>query len=89
MKKACVCVCVCMCSFVSDSFATPWTVTHHAPLSMEFSRQQYWSGLTFPTPGDLPDLRIKLESLASPAWEGGFFITVPSEKPSLKKHIIR
>ena len=36
-------------------FATPWTVAHHAPPSTEFSRQDYWSGLPFPSPGDLPD----------------------------------
>ena len=36
-------------------FATPWTVAHQAPLSMGFSRQEYWSGLPFPSPGDLPD----------------------------------
>ena len=36
-------------------FATPWTVAYQAPLSMEFSRQEYWSGLPFPSPGDLPD----------------------------------
>ena len=35
-------------------FVTPWTVAHQAPLSTEFSRQEYWSGLPFPTPGDLP-----------------------------------
>ena len=40
-------------------FATPWTVTYHAPPSMGFSRQEYWSGLPFPPPGDLPDLGIK------------------------------
>ena len=39
--------------------ATPWTVTHQAPLSMEFSRQEYWSGLPFPSPGDLPDPGIE------------------------------
>ena len=38
------------CSVVSDSFATPWTVAYQAPLSMEFSRQEYWSGLPFPSP---------------------------------------
>ena len=42
-------------SVVSDSM-TPWTVAHQAPLSMGFSRQEYWSGVPFPTPGDLPDL---------------------------------
>ena len=40
-------------------FATPWTVTYQAPLSMGFSRQEYWSGLPFPSPGDLPDPGIK------------------------------
>ena len=40
-------------------FATPWTVAYNAPLSMEFSRQEYWSGLPFPSPGDLPSLVIK------------------------------
>ena len=44
-------------------FATPWTVAHQAPLSMAFSRQEYWSGLPFPSPGDLPDPGIKLASL--------------------------
>ena len=46
------CHCVCACSVMSDS-ATPWTVAHQFPLSMEFSRQEYWSGLSFPTLGDL------------------------------------
>ena len=45
-------------------FATPWTVAHHAPLSMEFSRQDYWSGLPFPSLVDLPDLEIKPRSPA-------------------------
>ena len=47
---------------VSKSYptrATPWTVAHQAPLSMEFSRQEYWSGLPFPSPGNLPNPRIK------------------------------
>ena len=46
---------------------TPWTVACHVSLSMEFSRQEYWTGLPFPTPGDLPDPGIKPVSLASPA----------------------
>ena len=45
-------------------FATPWTVAYQAPLSMGFSRQEYWSGLPFPSPGDLPNPGIKLESFA-------------------------
>ena len=40
-------------------FATPWTVAHQAPLSLGFSRQDYWNGLPFPSPGDLPDPRIE------------------------------
>ena len=49
---------------MSDSFAIPWTVAHQAPLSMEFSRQEYWSGLLFPSPGDLPDPGIEPGSSA-------------------------
>ena len=45
-------------------FATSWTVAHQAPPSMGFSRQEYWSGFPFPSPGDLPDPRIKLTFLA-------------------------
>ena len=45
-------------------FATPWTVAHQAPQSMEFSRHEYWSGLPFPSPGDLHDPGIKLMSSA-------------------------
>ena len=48
-------------------FATPWTVAHQAPLSMEFSRQEYWSGLPFPSLGDLPDPGVEPTSLAPPA----------------------
>ena len=44
---------VCLCSVMSDFFATPWTTAHQAPLSMEFSRQGYWSGFPFPPPGNL------------------------------------
>ena len=58
-----VCMCVCVCV---------------APLSMGFPRQEYWNGLQFPSPGDLPD--PGMES-ASPALAGGFFTTEPPEKP--------
>ena len=44
------------------TLATPWTVAHQAPLSMEFSRQEYWNGLLFPFPGDLPDPGIEYRS---------------------------
>ena len=56
-------------------FATLWNVTCQALLSMGFSRQEYWSGLPFPPPGDLPDLGIEPMSLISPALAGGFFTT--------------
>ena len=58
-------------------FTTPWTVTHHAPLSMGFSRQEYWSGLPFSTPRDLSDLETELTSLAFSAMTSGFFTTGP------------
>ena len=61
-------------------FVTPWTVAHQAPLSMEFSRQEYWSMLPFPTPGNLPNPGIKPTSLASPALAGRLFITALSGK---------
>ena len=60
---------------------TPWIVAHQAPLYMEFSKQEYWSGLPFPTPGDIPDPRIEPVYLASPALAGRFFTTIPPEKP--------
>ena len=56
-------------------FATLWTVARQAPLSKGFSRQEYWSGLPFLFPGDLPDPRIEPESLTSPPLGGGFFNT--------------
>ena len=56
-------------------FATPWTVAHQAPPSMGFSRQEYWSGLPLPSPGDLPDPGIEPASLMSPALGGRFFTT--------------
>ena len=49
-------------SVVSNSLWVPWTVAHQAPLSMEFSRQEYWRGLPCPSSGDLPDPRIELMS---------------------------
>ena len=79
--KVCVCVYACThacahtCSVLSNSCATPWTVAHEAPLSMEFSRQEYWSGLQFPPSGGLPNPRIE------PALAGGFFPTEPPGKP--------
>ena len=56
-------------------FETPRTVAHQAPPSTGFSRQEYWSGLPFPSPGDLPDRGIKPATLVSPALAGKFFTT--------------
>ena len=57
---------------------TPWTVACQVPLSMEFSRQEYYSGLPFPSPGDLPNPGIEF---TSPALAGGFFTSEGSGKP--------
>ena len=59
---------------MSDS-VTPWTVAHQTPLFMGFSGQEYWSGVPFPPPGDLPGPGIELASLSSPPLAGGFFTT--------------
>ena len=62
-------------------FATPWTVAHQTPLSMGSSRQECWSVLPFPFPGDLPNPGIKPMSHVSPTLAGGFFSTEPPGKP--------
>ena len=56
-------------------FVTPWTVARQASLSMEFSRQEYETGLPFPPPGDFPNPGTELWSSESPALTGGFFTT--------------
>ena len=66
-------MCVCVLSWV-ELFAVPWTEACQSPLSIEFSRQEHWSGFPFPTPGYLPYPGIKPESLASPALADGFFL---------------
>ena len=63
-------------------FVTPWTIAHQAPLSMGCPRQKYWSGLPFPSPGDLPNPGIK------PALAGGCFTTESPGKPSIWSHFI-
>ena len=69
-----------MCCYVC-LFATSWTVACQGPLSMGFPKQEYWSRLPTPTPGDLPDLQIEPESPTSSALEGSFFTTEPPGKP--------
>ena len=69
-----------------SNFVTSWTVAHQAPLSIEFSRQEFWSGLPFPPPGDLPDPRIEL---MSPALQAD---SLPSEQPgkhNFKRMVMR
>ena len=66
-----------VCSVMSDS-VTPWTAAHQAPLSVGFSRQEYWNGLPSPSPGDFPNPGIEP---VPPALAGGFPTTEPSGKP--------
>ena len=63
---------------MSDAFMTLWAIAHQAPLSMGFPRQEYWSVLSFPTPGDLPDQGIEP---VSPELAGIFLTTAPPGKP--------
>ena len=69
-------------NLVSDS-TTPWTVARQAPLSMEFSRQEYWSGLSCLPPRDLPDPGIKH---GSPALQADSLLSEPPGKPTIKRH---
>ena len=64
---------------MSDAFVTPQTLACQAPLFVDFSRQEYWNGLSFPTPGDLPEPGIEL---TFPALASGCFTTEPPAKPN-------
>ena len=75
MTRCSICVCVLSRFSCVWLFATLWTVAHQVPLPMGFSRQEYWSGLPCPPPGDLPGPGIKLTSLMSSALAGRFFTT--------------
>ena len=73
------------CSVLLDSLQLhPWTIACQAPLSMEFSRQEYWSGLPFPPPGDLPDPGIKLRS---PALQEDSLLSEPPGKPIIVERL--
>ena len=76
-QGACEIFCCLVTQLCSNSFATPWTTTHKAPLSMEFPRQGYWSELPFPSPGDLPDRETEP---VCPALAGRFFTSEPPWK---------
>ena len=66
-------------------FATPWTVAYQAPPSMGFSRQGYWSGLPFPSPGDLPDSGIEP---GFPAFQAEALTSEPPGKPNILTDIV-
>ena len=74
------CVCVLSHFICVQLFSTPWTVARQAPLSMELSRQESWSGVPGPPPGDLPNPGIEHTSLTSPALVVGFFTTRASRE---------
>ena len=73
-------VSLCAKSLQSCLTATLWIMAHQAPLSMAFSRQEYWSGLLFPPPGDHPNPEIKPASLTSPHWQAGSLPLMPPGK---------
>jgi len=73
--------CVLNCFSHARLFVTLWTIAHQAPLSMRFSRQEYWSGLPCPPPGDLPDPRTGLGLLCLLHWQAGSLPPVPLGKP--------
>ena len=73
--------CVPSCFSPVRLFATPWTVTHQAPLSIGFSRQEPWSGLPCPPAGDLPDTGIESVTSCSSSFAGEFFTSEPPGKP--------
>ena len=73
--------CACSVSQPWSLFATPQTIAHQSPLPMEFSRQEYWSGLSFPSPGDLPHPGIKPTSLHLLHWQGVLYHWAPETQP--------
>ena len=73
---------------MSDSFATPWTVAHQAPLSIGFPRQEYWSVLPFPSPRDLPDPGVETVSLKSLALQEDSLLSELPGKPKYNVNIV-
>ena len=89
-SRRCACpdslsVCVLSRSGVSDFLRPQWIITRQAPLSMGFPRQEYWNGLPFPPPEDLPDPGMEPTSPASPASAGGFSTTEAPGRPILSQ----
>ena len=81
-------MCVCVCKVIFYCFVTLWTIAHQDLLPMEFSRQEYWSGLPFPTLGDFPNPGIEPGSPGSPELAGRYFTIVTPGKPKLEKNKI-
>ena len=81
MSRVCA---VCQVALVTSDSVTPWTVACQAPLSMGFSRQEYWSGLPCLPPGDLPDPGIELVSLMSPVLADRFFTTSTTREAQIE-----
>ena len=80
----CVYVCACICAFSHvPRFVTPWTVACQASLSMGFPRQEYWSGLPFPLPGDLPDSGCHLGLLCLLHWQADSLPLYDPESPKV------
>ena len=86
MEYVCAGACMLSCFSCVQLFVTPWTIACQALLSVGFFRQEYWSGLPCPPPGDLSDPGIELLSLTSPALVGGFFTTSTTWAP--EKHLL-
>ena len=81
-----ICACVLSCFICVQLCEMLRTAARQAPLFIGFSRQEYWSGLRCPPPGDLPDPGIKATSLMPPAWQGGSLPLVPPGKPDDRLH---
>ena len=80
----CVCVCVCVCALSrAQFFATPWSIAHQASLSVEFSRQEYCSGLPFPSPGMFPPQRLNPLLLDLLHWQADYLPLHQWEAPIL------
>ena len=78
--------CCCSVANLCLTLCVPWTIACQAPLSMEFHRQEYWSGLPFPSPKDCPNPEIEH---VSPSLAGRFFTTVPPGKPNKKVNLFK
>ena len=81
-------MCMLSCSCHVQLFLMLWTIAQQAPLSMGFSRQEYWSGLLRHTPGDLPDAGIVPKSLRSPSLAGGFLTTNATWEALISRYMV-